>query len=158
MRSAPGVEMKVDAGWLLVRADDAHLDRAAAAGDFDVTRLLEDDRRREDPGPIATGLSGGLNRHGVNGGNACDEGLELGVERPRFVYVVLIDIRCGWASRGHALIMLAAPARAQTADIRVEAPTGASAPGAYRRLRDWTGPQPEGRRPASSPPPPPGRP
>src|SRR5260370_7368847 len=123
MRSAPGVEMKVDAGWLLVRADDAHLDRAAAAGDFDVTRLLEDDRRREDPGPIATGLSGRLNRHGVNGGNACDQGLELGVERPRFVYVVLIDIRCGWASRGHALIMLSAPAPAQTPLLPWQHPT-----------------------------------
>src|SRR5712692_7296701 len=145
MGPASAVQVEVDAGWLLIRGDDAHLDRPAAGGDFDVTRLREEDRRREDPGPIATGLSGRLNRHRVNGGNACDQVLELGVEGPRFVYVGLIDSRCGWASRGHFLIMLAAPAPARRADIRMEAPAGARVRRPYRKLREGTQPQPGGR-------------
>src|SRR5258707_10472253 len=51
--------------------------------------------------------------------------------------------RCGYASSGHVLIMLSAPAPAQRADSRMEAPAGAHARRPCRRLREGTRPQPE---------------
>src|SRR5437879_12114117 len=120
------------------------------AADRESPRLVAEHRCREAPGALTPGLSCDLDRQGVDRGHAGDEGLELGVERARLVYVVLIDLGGGWTSRGHAVIMLAAPAPAQRAGIRKQARAGARGRLLCPMLRLKTTPQPEGHRSASS--------
>src|ERR1700730_8952027 len=96
---ASTVNVEVDTGRSSVRADETHFDRTAPARDLYIPRLLQERWRRKDPLTCSPRAPSELWRNRVDQRLRCDEGLELGVERPRLVYIMLLDVRRGVPNR-----------------------------------------------------------
>src|SRR5260370_30268385 len=100
-RPPAAVDVKVDAGGLAVGTDDAHLYRPSAAGDLDVPRLLQEDRRGKDALPLPPRPARDLGWHGLHRRLGGDKGFELRVESARLVDVLLLDLGRGGRDPGH---------------------------------------------------------
>src|SRR5260370_16275948 len=100
-RPRAAVDVEVDADGLAVGTDDADLYRPGAAGDLDVPRLLEEDRRGKDALSLPPRPARDLGWHGLHSRLGGDKGFELRVESARLVDVLLLDLGRGGPNRGH---------------------------------------------------------
>src|SRR5260370_23736330 len=98
---ASAMDVEVDTRRLLVRPDDAHFDRTAAARDLDVLRVLQEHGRWKDPFAFSPRSPRDLGWERVHRWLAGDEGFELRVECSSLVYVLLLDAGGGRPNRGH---------------------------------------------------------
>src|SRR5260370_16549726 len=92
-RPPAAVDVEVDADRLAVGTDDADLYRPGAAGDLDVPRLLEEDRRGKDALSLPPRPARDLGWHGLHSRLGGDKGFELPVPTPRPAHVLPLDLR-----------------------------------------------------------------
>src|SRR5712692_4989085 len=110
---ASAVDVEVDTRRCLVGTDDSHFDRTAAARDLDVSRVLQEYGRREDPLAFSPHPARDLRWERVHRWLAGDEGFELRVECSSLVYVLLLDAGGGRLDRGHWAKSITASAAGQ---------------------------------------------
>jgi hypothetical protein len=93
------VNVEVDTGRLSVWTDEAHFDRTAADHDLYVPRFLQEHWRRKDAFSCSPQLPRHLGSDREDWRLRGNEGLKLRVERPRFIYVLLLDVMSGRPNR-----------------------------------------------------------